>query len=141
MWLGLQTVSALERWPLFRVFFIERWPLFRVSFTERWPLFRVSFIERWLYCECPYREVPLYCFLSAPQFMPRGTTTPTFVNMGSMPQMGAGTLPVTVSRYVCSYVCTYVHVVCTYICACTYVHTLKGRGTMYASFLYPLPIT
>lgn len=32
------------------------------------------------------------------QFMPRGTTTPTFVNMGSMPQMGAGTLPVTVSR-------------------------------------------
>ena len=40
------------------------------------------------------------CSLSAQQFMPRGTTTPTFVNMGSMPQMGAGTLPATVSRYV-----------------------------------------
>ena len=131
MWLGLQTVSALERWPLFRVSALERWPLFRVSFIERWPLLRVSFIERWPLFRVSFIERFHYtAFSTPPQFMPRGTTTPTFVNMGSMPQMGAGTLPVTVSRYVRMFICMYV-------CACTYVHTLKGRGTVYAFFLYP----
>ena len=89
MWLGLQTVSSLERWPLFRMSFIERFRCTQtaVHYTNchPWLNYMHTYVCMYL-CHCVCSNSPLL-WHAQPQPQPHPPHIPISLDVGTGPNI------------------------------------------------------